>query len=140
MNVLEVKGSFSAASCLAVQPILLEQTLLTLDLRQIPLSWRDAQALLQALRGHGTKVDDNWKGAVPEVDEWWTGDTSSPTVLLQNDQEEIERNSIYNGKALFGVLPFCLIAIFVANNIAETKSNCHPCLFPNTTYSLSPYL
>ena len=49
-------------------------------------------------------MDDNWKGAVPEVDEWWTGDTSSPTVLLQNDQEEIERNSIYNGKALFGVL------------------------------------
>ena len=85
-------------------------------------------------------MDDNWKGAVPEVDEWWTGDTSSPTVLLQNDQEEIERNSIYNGKALFGVLPFCLSAIYVANNIAETKSNCHPFVFPNTSYSLSPYL
>lgn len=121
-NVLEAEGSFSAASCLAVQPILLEQTLLTLNPRQIPLSWRDAQALLQALRGHGTKVDDNWKGAVPEVDEWWTGDTNSPTVLLQNDQEEIERNSIYNGKALFGVLPFCLRLPYLLRTILQRQN------------------
>ena len=42
------------------------------------------------------KLDDHWKGAVPEIEEWWTGDANSPTVLLQNDQEEIERNPIYN--------------------------------------------
>lgn len=42
------------------------------------------------------KVDDHWKGAVPEVDEWWTGDAGSPIVLLQNDQEEVERSPIYN--------------------------------------------
>lgn len=42
------------------------------------------------------KLDDHWKGAVPEVDEWWTGDANSPIVLLQNDQEEVERNPIYN--------------------------------------------
>lgn len=74
----------------------LERTLLTRDTRQIPLSWRDAQKLLRALRGHGIKLDDHWKGVVPEVDEWWTGDANSPIVLLQNDQEEVERNPIYN--------------------------------------------
>ena len=42
------------------------------------------------------KLDDDWKGEVPEVAEWWTGDANSPTVLLQNDQEEVERNPIYN--------------------------------------------
>ena len=63
---------------------------------------------MQVLRGHGIKVDDHWKGAVPEVDEWWTGDANSPVVLLRNYQEEVERNSIYNGKVLFGVSPFSL--------------------------------
>lgn len=42
------------------------------------------------------KLDDHWKGAVPKVNEWWTGDANSPIVLLQNDQEEVERNPIYN--------------------------------------------
>ena len=82
--------------------------MLTLDPPQIPLSWRDAQTLLQALRGHGLKLDD-WKGAVPEVDEWWSGDASSPVVLLQNDQDEVERNPIYNSKTPFGVTSSCLL-------------------------------
>lgn len=97
-----------SSSCLAAQDCCLEQALLTSDPRQIPLSWRDAQRLLQALRGHGLKLDE-WKGAVPEVDEWWTGDASSPIVLLQNDQDEVERNPIYNSKTLFGVTSSCLL-------------------------------
>lgn len=66
------------------------------NIPSIPLSWRDAQKLLQALKGHGMKLEDHWKGAVPEVDEWWTGDAGSPIILLENDQEEVERNPIYN--------------------------------------------
>ena len=62
----------------------------------IPLAWRDAQRLLQALKGHGMRMDDNWgKGGVPDV-EWWTGDQSSPIVLLANEQDEVERAPIYN--------------------------------------------
>ena len=54
-------------------------------------------------------MDDHWKGAVPKVDEWWTGDSHSPIVLLQNYQEEVERNPIYNGKALSRIpRPFSL--------------------------------
>ncbi|KAL8947719.1 MAG: hypothetical protein Q9222_006028, partial [Ikaeria aurantiellina] len=62
----------------------------------IPLAWRDAQKLLQALKGHGKKIEDPKAiGGVPDV-EWWAGDSGSPTVHLMNDQIEKERESIYN--------------------------------------------
>jgi hypothetical protein len=70
------------------------------NIPSIPLAWRDAQKLLQALKGHGKKISDNeawpsWKGDVPDV-EWWTGDQSSPIVNLKNEQEEVIRQPIYN--------------------------------------------
>jgi N-acetylated-alpha-linked acidic dipeptidase len=61
----------------------------------LPLSWRDAQQLLKAMRGHGHVVSDDWRGAVPDV-EWWTGDENSPKVLLQNEQDEVEKQRIFN--------------------------------------------
>lgn len=68
------------------------------NIPSIPLAWRDAQKLLQALKGHGVELygGSGWIGGVPGVNQWWTGDTTSPTVLLQNEQEEIERRPIYN--------------------------------------------
>ncbi|KAL8914942.1 MAG: hypothetical protein Q9171_000569 [Xanthocarpia ochracea] len=66
------------------------------NIPSIPLAWRDAQKLLQALKGHGKKITDTKAiGGVPDV-EWWTGDSGSPTVLLMNDQDEREREGIYN--------------------------------------------
>ncbi|KAL9098083.1 MAG: hypothetical protein Q9163_006187 [Psora crenata] len=66
------------------------------EIPSIPLAWRDAQRLLQALKGHGIKLEDSWgKGGVPDT-EWWSGDSSSPIVLLKNDQDEVERMPIYN--------------------------------------------
>lgn len=62
----------------------------------IPIAWRDAQHLLQALQGHGSTVPKEWVGGVPKVDEWWTGDQSSPQVNLMNLQDEVERQPIYN--------------------------------------------
>ncbi|OAX82630.1 hypothetical protein ACJ72_03023 [Emergomyces africanus] len=62
----------------------------------IPIAWRDAQPLLKALRGHGKKVPKEWVGGVPEIDEWWSGDTSSPKVNLTNIQDEMERQPIFN--------------------------------------------
>ncbi|KAM3498898.1 hypothetical protein MY10362_007810 [Beauveria mimosiformis] len=61
----------------------------------LPLAWRDAQPLLQSLKGHGQAVHPDWNGAVPDV-EWWTGDLSSPTVRLQNEQDEVEKQKIWN--------------------------------------------
>ncbi|MCJ1473843.1 hypothetical protein MMC13_002495 [Lambiella insularis] len=63
----------------------------------LPLAWRDAQKLLQALKGHGEKLnnDNGWVGGVPDV-EWWTGDHGSPTVHLRNEQDEVDKQPIYN--------------------------------------------
>ncbi|KAI9844746.1 MAG: hypothetical protein M1837_005279 [Sclerophora amabilis] len=65
------------------------------NIPSIPLSWRDAQKLLQALKKHGKKVPKEWIGGVPEV-EWWSGDKSSPTVNLKNEQEEDKKKPIWN--------------------------------------------
>ena len=72
----------------------------------LPIAWRDAQHLLQSLKGQGHKLTNpDWIGGVPEVDEWWTGSGSPassssssavPIVKLQNEQDEIERQPIYN--------------------------------------------
>ncbi|OXV05410.1 hypothetical protein Egran_06821 [Elaphomyces granulatus] len=62
----------------------------------LPIAWRDAQQLLRALKGHGSKVPAEWVGGVPDVDEWWSGDQSSPIVNLVNLQDEVERQPIYN--------------------------------------------
>lgn len=62
----------------------------------LPLAWRDAQILLQGLKGHGSKVPNAWVGGVPDVQEWWTGDQDSPVVHLMNLQDEVERQPIYN--------------------------------------------
>lgn len=61
----------------------------------IPLAWRDAQKLLQALKGHGMQLDSDWQGGVPDV-EWWSGDSKSPVVELANEQDEVDRRPIYN--------------------------------------------
>jgi hypothetical protein len=68
----------------------------------LPISWRDAQRLLQALEGHGSKVPEKWVGGVPKIQGWWTGDQDSPTVHLMNLQDEETRQPIYNihGKIL----------------------------------------
>ncbi|KAL4800523.1 hypothetical protein BDV19DRAFT_353192 [Aspergillus venezuelensis] len=70
----------------------------------LPLAWRDAQRLLQVLKGHGSKVPKEWVGGVPKVEQWWTGDEKSPVVNLMNLQDEVERQPIYNvvGK-IFGM-------------------------------------
>ncbi|KAM0252839.1 hypothetical protein ACHAQJ_007524 [Trichoderma viride] len=62
----------------------------------LPLAWRDAQILLQHLQGFGKQVPEGWKGGVPEVGEWWTGNSSSPIVRLQNEQDENEKQPIWN--------------------------------------------
>ncbi|CAA9966770.1 N-acetylated-alpha-linked acidic dipeptidase 2 [Pyrenophora teres f. maculata] len=69
----------------------------------LPLSWKDAQKLLQSLHGFGEKLPDEWVGGVPDVgDGWYSGHLdTSPKVLLQNDQDEVEQQRITN---VFGSL------------------------------------
>ncbi|KAK0637024.1 hypothetical protein B0T17DRAFT_97007 [Bombardia bombarda] len=62
----------------------------------LPLAWRDAQVLLQHLKGFGQPVPDGWQGGVPDVGEWWTGNHTSPIVRLKNEQDENEKQPIWN--------------------------------------------
>ncbi|CAK7206197.1 hypothetical protein SEUCBS139899_008983 [Sporothrix eucalyptigena] len=66
----------------------------------LPLAWRDAQVLLQHLKGTGQRVPKEWEGGVPDVGEWWTGDASkqkaSPIVRLKNEQDEEQEQPIWN--------------------------------------------
>ncbi|KAK1454427.1 PA domain-containing protein [Colletotrichum cuscutae] len=62
----------------------------------LPLAWRDAQILLQHLKGHGEQVPKEWAGGVPDIAEWWTGNLSSPIVRLKNDNDVVEQKGIWN--------------------------------------------
>ena len=61
----------------------------------LPLSANDAKVLLQSIKGLGKKVPKHWKGSVSAV-EYWTGSDKSPIVQLINDNDEIERQPIWN--------------------------------------------
>ena len=60
----------------------------------IPLAARDAHKLMEALKGHGHKSPKDWTGGMGF--EYWSGDQGSPVVHLMNDQEEEDRQPIYN--------------------------------------------
>ncbi|KAL5377319.1 hypothetical protein PMIN06_010415 [Paraphaeosphaeria minitans] len=69
----------------------------------IPISWDQAQKLLQSLQGIGEEIApegnfEHWIGGVPDVGEkWWSGHPEkSPKVNLQNNQEEVDRQRITN--------------------------------------------
>lgn len=67
------------------------------NIPSLPLSWRDAQKLIESLKGHGEVVPPEWEGADPDVKEWWSGDPkTSPTVRLKNEQDEVEKQHIFN--------------------------------------------
>lgn len=66
------------------------------NIPSLPLAWRDAQHLLQIIRGNGEIVPETWVGGVPHIDEWWTGNDSSPVVNLKNIQHEDEKRLIFN--------------------------------------------
>jgi hypothetical protein len=65
------------------------------NIPSLPLSWGDAQHLLQAIQGFGQPCPEEWKGGIPDV-EYWSGNLSSPRVRLLNDQDEVEKQPIWN--------------------------------------------
>ncbi|KAK4096324.1 Zn-dependent exopeptidase [Parathielavia hyrcaniae] len=73
-----------------------DQTKGLVKIPSLPLAYRDAQVLLQRLKGLGSQVPKQWVGGVPEIGEWWTGSSSSPIVRLKNQQDEIEKQPIWN--------------------------------------------
>jgi N-acetylated-alpha-linked acidic dipeptidase len=86
------------------------------NIPSIPLAWRDAQRLLQSLKGHGIELPEEWTGGVPEIEEWWSGDLKSPIVHLQNEQEEPEKQPIYNVIGSFPGVETATKKIIVGNH------------------------
>lgn len=76
----------------------LDQTKGLLGIPSLPLAARDAQVLLQHIRGFGKKVPDMWRGGVPDLgdDGWWTGNASGPVVRLRNDQDDEQHQTVWN--------------------------------------------
>lgn len=62
----------------------------------IPISWKDAQKLLQSIDGIGNEGFPEWKGAVPDVGYWSGHPDKSPKVNLQNFQDEVEKQRVTN--------------------------------------------
>lgn len=65
------------------------------NIPSIPLSWGDAQYLLQAIQGFGNVAPEEWQGAVPDVI-YWSGNLSAPQVHLVNKQDEVKEQKIWN--------------------------------------------
>lgn len=61
----------------------------------LPISWRDAKHLLQALQGQGKEASSEWQGGSFATG-YWTGDQNSPRVNLMNMQDEVIREPIHN--------------------------------------------
>ena len=68
----------------------------------LPLAWRDAKVLIEALHGHGVEVPDNWVGGT-SGGKWFSGagvrankDEAIPEVELRNLNDENERQRIWN--------------------------------------------
>ncbi|KAI1161784.1 Zn-dependent exopeptidase [Nemania serpens] len=72
-----------------------EQTKGLVNIPSLPIAWRDAQVLLQHIQGFGEPCPKSWRGGVPDV-KWWSGNSSSPIVHLKNEQDENEKQKIWN--------------------------------------------
>jgi hypothetical protein len=65
------------------------------NIPSLPLSWGDAQNLLQAIQSFGQRCPEEWTGGLPNL-EYWSGNLSSPRVRLLNDQDEVDEQPIWN--------------------------------------------
>lgn len=68
----------------------------------LPISYKDAISLLQAVSGKGkiaSEVGEGWQGAIPEISEYWTG-PSQDIVEMDNQMTDISKpTDIWNAYA-----------------------------------------
>lgn len=65
----------------------------------LPLAWRDAEPLLNAIKGHGFDVPEKWVGGPPDFAKTWSsGNATSdaPVVHLKNINEDVNKKEIWN--------------------------------------------
>lgn len=65
----------------------------------LPLSWRNADHLIRALKGHGLKVPKKWTGGIYGTGEWYSGTADgngAPKVELRNYNDFNKDQEIWN--------------------------------------------
>lgn len=65
----------------------------------LPLPWRDAKVLIDALKGQGVEVPNRWTGGTGNDGKWFSGAKDSnraPIVELRNRNDENEKQQIWN--------------------------------------------
>lgn len=87
----------------------------------IPVSWRDAKPFLEALKGYGLQMDF-WSSHEPNINEWWTGNTSAPQARLANYPIVKERHPIWNVRSKLEGLEQKELAIIIG---AKRDSWCY---------------
>lgn len=87
----------------------------------VPVSWRDAQPFLQALKGYGANMRF-WGSEFPSIDEWWSGNQTSPLARLVNYPIIKERHPIWNVRAKLEGLEQSELAIIIG---AKRDSWCY---------------
>lgn len=61
----------------------------------IPVSWSNVKPFLETIKGNGMLVSE-WNNGMPELDEWWSGDETSPAAYLRNTAVVKENHEIWN--------------------------------------------
>lgn len=83
----------------------------------LPLAWRDAKVLLEKLQNHGHKVPEDWElDSSPGTPERWTGSDSFPTVRLKNQNDENQKQPIWNLHALIEGIETGVKKVIVGNH------------------------
>ncbi|KAL5118064.1 hypothetical protein ACEQ8H_004051 [Pleosporales sp. CAS-2024a] len=81
-----------------VERVSLDKSAALPKIPSLPLSWKDAQKLLQSLQGLGEKLPPEWVGGVPDVgDAWYSGHPdTAPKINLQNFNDEAPQQLVTN--------------------------------------------
>jgi hypothetical protein len=72
------------------------------NIPSLPLSWRDATVLIDALNGHGAVLPESWTGGGEQSEKWYSGtaakpdDTTFPVVHIKNINDENDKQQIWN--------------------------------------------
>lgn len=86
-----------------------------------PVSWNDVKPFLEAINGYGLKKDD-WASTEPNVQDWWTGNNTSPRARLIVNPVIKERHPIWNVRSKLEGLEQRELAIIVG---AKRDSWCY---------------
>lgn len=85
----------------------------------LPMPWRDAQILIDALQGQGVEVPPDWVGGTNGDGAWFSGKkggTGAVQVELRNNNDENEKQQIWNVHGLIQGLEQAQEKVIIGNH------------------------